>query len=82
MKANPRTDVSAYKLAYTLSDLPWGRTTTYKLINGGLLRAVKVGRKTLILVDDLESCLRSLQSIPVNKRADGASNAAAEPRGR
>lgn len=74
MTANPEAGVSANKLAYVLSDLPWGRTTTYKLINGGLLRAVKVGRKTLILAEDLEICLRSLQSISPSKGKGHASH--------
>lgn len=52
------------KLAYELNDLPWGRTTTYKLIASGKLRARKVGRKTIVLPADLDECLRGLQSIP------------------
>ena len=52
------------RLAYELKDLPWSRTTSYELINAGQLRAVKVGRKTLVLAEDLEECLRKLRSIP------------------
>lgn len=39
-----------------------GRTKLYQLINSGELKARKIGKRTIILKDDLESFLSSLQS--------------------
>jgi predicted DNA-binding transcriptional regulator AlpA len=36
-----------------------GRTSLYKLIGEGKLRPRKLGRRALILVDELEACIRS-----------------------
>jgi len=43
-----------------------GRTAIYELINTGQLPARKRGRRTLILVEDLQRCLQSLPSVKVN----------------
>lgn len=67
-------------LAYELKDLPWSRTTTYKLINDGRLRAIKVGRKTLVLVEDLQECLSSLPSIPARAETGSVDVRAVHPR--
>ncbi len=40
-----------------------GRTTLYKLIREGRLHPRKLGNRTLILVDELEACIRSLPAI-------------------
>ena len=48
-----------------------GRTKIYELINAGLLRAVKVGRRTVILEQDVEKCLALLPEMPA--KADTAS---------
>jgi excisionase family DNA binding protein len=40
-----------------------GRTSAYAEIAAGRLRAVKVGRKTLIIVDDAEEWLAALPSL-------------------
>jgi excisionase family DNA binding protein len=40
-----------------------GRTSAYAEVAAGRLRAVKVGRKTLILVDDAEEWLAALPSL-------------------
>jgi excisionase family DNA binding protein len=37
-----------------------GRTTTYEEIKSGRLRARKIGKRTLIIVDDAEQWLRHL----------------------
>jgi excisionase family DNA binding protein len=39
------------------------RTTVYEEIRAGRLRAVKVGRRTLILVDDAEAWLAALPTL-------------------
>ena len=48
-----------------------GRTSTYRLIGAGKLRAVKVSRKTLVLVKDANDWAQSLPSLaasPGSKR--------------
>ncbi len=39
-----------------------GRTKLYQLINSGELKARKIGKRTIILKDDLEAFLNNLQS--------------------
>lgn len=48
-----------------------GRTSIYEAINAGALRAVKRGRRTLILDEDLRNWLQSLPQI--NAKARGKS---------
>jgi hypothetical protein len=59
------------RLAYTLAEVRaaggGGRTQIYKAINSGTLRAVKRGRSTVILEDDLRQYLASLPAIPPKK---------------
>ena len=43
-----------------------GRTALYEAIRSGALRAVKCGRRTLILDEDLRRFMQSLPSINVN----------------
>lgn len=47
-----------------------GRTAIYELINTGQLPARKRGRRTLILADDLQRCLKSLPSIRIKLNQD------------
>ena len=47
-------------LAYRTDELPFSRSKAYSEIAAGRLRAVKLGRRTLILTDDLWRYLASL----------------------
>lgn len=51
------------KLAYSIAELPAiisvGRSHLYEEIRAGRLRTVKVGRRTLVLADDLQAWLRA-----------------------
>lgn len=55
----------AYSIAEACARSGIGRTALYELINTGQLPARKRGRRTLILAEDLQRCLKSLPSINV-----------------
>jgi excisionase family DNA binding protein len=50
----------AYSVAEAGRKASVGRTTIYAEIKAGRLRAVKVGRRTLVLAEDLQNWLSSL----------------------
>jgi excisionase family DNA binding protein len=57
----------AEKLTYTIAEVcsvgNFGRTTAYAAIKAGTLRAVKVGRRTIVLAKDLDEFLQNLPPV-------------------
>jgi excisionase family DNA binding protein len=63
-----------YSIAEACSAARAGRTTLFEAIRSGALRAVKRGRRTIVLADDLRHYLESLPAVaPKAARADFAS---------
>jgi excisionase family DNA binding protein len=45
-----------------------GRTSIYEAINSGKLQAKKLGKRTIILKDDLDNFLSNLKAYPANSK--------------
>ena len=68
----------AHTIAEACARSSTGRTALYEAINSGELRAVKRGRRTLILNDDLCRWVQALPSITIKPKtkmgSEGASH--------
>jgi excisionase family DNA binding protein len=68
-------DNHQYKIVLTLEETceiaRIGRSTLYRSLRSGALRARKIGKKTVVLREDLQAWLQSLPtSVPVGARSE------------
>lgn len=54
---------SVYSVDEASSSLGLGKTKIYQLINRGQLKARKIGKRTIILKEDIDAFLASLETI-------------------
>jgi excisionase family DNA binding protein len=62
----------AYNIAEACSVARAGRTSLYEAIRSGALRAVKRGRRTLVLAEDLRRYLQGLPAVQAKQDRDRA----------
>jgi excisionase family DNA binding protein len=58
---------AAYSVNETLSVLSIGRTSLYRLVQNGELKATKLGSKTLFCAPDIAALLNRLRDAPMNR---------------
>ena len=66
------TSALAHSVSEACSITHTGRTSLYEAIRSGALRAVKRGRRTLILADDLRRWVEALPPVVVDPSRDHA----------
>jgi excisionase family DNA binding protein len=62
----PRERPIAHSIEDTAQHAKCGRTTIYAAIKAGKLKARKIGRRTIILDEDLRGWLAALPTLPVS----------------
>jgi excisionase family DNA binding protein len=61
--------LTAYRIEQVIAQAGIGRTKLYQEINAGRLKAVKAGRRTLIMADSLNAWLAALPPVASQKEA-------------
>ena len=72
IKSEPRADAIAYSVSEACLLTNTGRTSLYKAIKEGELRALKRGWRTIILADDLRRWIGNLPPVaPTPSKTEG-----------
>lgn len=71
----------AYSVAEACAVARTGRTSLYEAIRSGALRAVKRGRRTIVLAEDLRRYLESLPAVEPDEQLKRICQARAKPTG-